>query len=136
MEKKWKGAQREIFDVGCGPASIRLRKLNLALRPGSARLQLIPDSSGRTEINQKRAKPEGLTLDGSAVLEPGSGEAPPGVEASVLPPELFKSGAKRCSQQRGSSPGGAAPLEHRSEEEEKQKNLRAPAGRGVVGFFK
>tara|TARA_B100000949_G_C14271281_1_gene447410 strand:- start:317 stop:715 length:399 start_codon:yes stop_codon:yes gene_type:complete len=132
MEEKWKGAQREIFDVGCGPASIRLRGLNLVLRPGPARLQLIPDSSGRAEINQKRARAEGPTLDGSAVLEPGSGEAPPGIEASVLPPELFKSGAERGSQQRGSPLGGTAPLEHRSEEEEKQQSRRAPAGRGVV----
>jgi hypothetical protein len=134
MEEQWKGAQREIFDVGCALASIRL--LNLVLRPGPARLQLIPDSSGRAEINQKRPEPEGLTSDGSAVLEPGSGEAPPGIEASVLPPELFKGGAKRGSQQRGPRFGGAAPLERRSEEEEKQQSRRVPAGRGGVDFFK
>tara|TARA_B100000929_G_scaffold288097_2_gene275913 strand:- start:666 stop:875 length:210 start_codon:yes stop_codon:yes gene_type:complete len=69
-------------------------------------------------------------------LDADSGEASPGVEASVLYPELFEGGAKRGFQQGRPPPGGAATLERESEEEKRGQSGGASAGRGAAEFFR
>ena len=124
MKEKRDGAQREVFSVG---GSLRGK-----LRPGGARLQLMPDSAGGAEINQERPGTEGLAPDGPPVFDSRSGETPPGIEASVLFPELFKRGAERGPQQRRPVPGGAAAGQRGGKEEEREQGCRTATGRDRV----
>jgi len=134
MKEKRDGAEREVFSVGRGSVPIRRRSLRGVLRPGGARLQLMPDFSGGAKINQERPGTEDLAPDGPSLFESRSVKTPPGIEASVLFPELFKRGAERGPQQRRPAPGGAAAGQRRDKEEKREQGRRAAAGRDRVEF--